>query len=97
MKEGTKVKVIDEVTGHEFDIGEIVTLKYSDNDDLDNLGFYSEKNGVWYMSPDEYEIVDKNHVLDMLSQAFVFAVEQKLNEDTINEIKKALSAVVEEV
>lgn len=96
MKEGTKVKVIDEVTGHEFDIGEIVTRKYSDGDDLDNLGFYSQRNGVWYMNPDEYEIVDKNHVVDMLSQAYDFAVEQKLSEDTINKIKEALSAAVEE-
>lgn len=65
MKEGIKVKVVASITGHEFDIGEIVERRYLDEDDEDCVGFYSERNGEWYMTAEEYEACDKQYAVDL--------------------------------
>ena len=69
MKEGVKVKVVASITGHDFDIGEIVERRYLDEDDEDCVGFYSERNGEWYMSSDEYEVCDKQYAVDLAVEA----------------------------
>jgi ribulose 1,5-bisphosphate synthetase/thiazole synthase len=69
MKEGIKVKVIASITGHEFDIGEIVKRKYLHEDDEGCLGFYSKKNGEWYMSAEEYKVCDKQYAIDLAIDA----------------------------
>lgn len=98
MKEGTKVKVIDEVSGHEFDIGEIVERRFAQYDEPDSLGFYSEKNGLWYMCEEEYVVLDKNYTVELLEKALRYAFEgQKFSEETILKIDEALSAASQEV
>jgi hypothetical protein len=71
MKEGVKVKVVAQLSGHEFDIGEVVERKYSCEDSESCIGFYSEQNGIWYMSGDEYEICSKHYVVSLLLDAMV--------------------------
>lgn len=61
MKQGTKVKVVDRTNGHEFQIGEVVTRVYAAYDTIayGGLAFQSDRcSGVWYMQPDEYEILN---------------------------------------
>lgn len=55
MEEGTKVKVVACTSGHEFDIGEVVTRKVM-WENGEHIGFHSEENGDWYMYPEEYEL-----------------------------------------
>jgi ribulose 1,5-bisphosphate synthetase/thiazole synthase len=69
MKEGIKVKVVASITGHEFNIGEIVKRKYLHEDDEGCCGFYSERNGEWYMSPEEYVVCDKQYSIDLAVDA----------------------------
>lgn len=70
MKEGTKVKVLANITGHEFKIGEIVVRRYGSLEDEGNLGFYSEENGLWYMSPEEYKVIpDHQYAIDLMADA----------------------------
>ena len=71
MREGIKVKVVASISGHEFDIGEIVERKYSSEDDNECLGFYSEQNGVWYMNAEEYQICSKDYVVSLLLDAML--------------------------
>lgn len=48
---GTKVKVVDAINGHEFEIGEIVKLHYKE-------GFFRNHKGIgWYLEPEEYEVI----------------------------------------
>lgn len=71
MKAGTKVKVIGRYTGHEFDIGEIVTRVYLEYDGVDwcGVGFKSDINGEWYMSEEEYVVLEsKTLALDALKE-----------------------------
>ena len=56
MKEGTKVEVVSAISGHEFDVGEVVERRWGEYEDADCMGFYSQKNGHWYMTPEEYKI-----------------------------------------
>lgn len=60
MKQGTKVKVVDCINGHEFQIGEVVARVYAAYDTIEHgsLAFQSDRSGVWYMQPDEYEILN---------------------------------------
>ncbi len=59
MKEGTTVKVIANVSKHGFDDGEIVRRKSEEYDHQYNecLGFIAEHGEIWYMIPEEYEVV----------------------------------------
>ena len=65
MKEGTKVRVVASITGHYFDIGEIVERRYLDDEDEHAVGFHSERCGQWYMSKVEYEVCDKQYAIDL--------------------------------
>lgn len=60
MKNGMKVKVVACITGHEFDINEIVERHEAEYDYemKDSLGFISKYDEIWYMIPDEYEVLD---------------------------------------
>lgn len=42
-----------------FEIGETVVRHESEHDDLDlgSLGFIDETGSIWYMSPEEYEVL----------------------------------------
>lgn len=57
MKEGTKVKVVQQLSGHDFEIGEIVERRVGPYEDSETIGFFSETAGIWYMTPEEYEVV----------------------------------------
>lgn len=59
MKQGTKVKVVAHLTGHDFDLGEIVERHESqfDYEIEDSLAFIAKDGSIWYMIPDEYEVV----------------------------------------
>jgi hypothetical protein len=59
MKAGTLVKVVACITGHDFEIGETVVRHRAEHDDLDlgSLGFIDETGSIWYMSPEEYEVL----------------------------------------
>lgn len=76
MKEGVKVRVIACYSGHEFAIGQIVERRVSEYDEGDNFGFVDEDGFVWYMKPDEYEIVDKSYVVYLLEGALEASVSQ---------------------
>lgn len=52
---GTLVQVIANYLGHEFSIGEIVVRV--DEDDEGRFD-YLDGSDYWYLSPDEYEIVE---------------------------------------
>ena len=54
MPVGTKVKVIDEIHGHQFEIGEIVTLQQS-YENFEGWLFKNEKGKTWYLEPKEWE------------------------------------------
>lgn len=60
MKNGTKVKVVARVTGHDFDDNEIVERHEAqyDYESKDSLGFISKSGEIWYMIPDEYEVLE---------------------------------------
>lgn len=76
MKEGVKVRVIANYTGHEFVIGEIVERRFSKYDGSSDLGFVDERGSVWYMNSGEYEIVDKSYVVYLLEQVLEASVSQ---------------------
>lgn len=59
MEIRTKVRVTCCLTGHEFEDGEIVERHESqyDFEYKDSVGFIASDGSVWYMIPDEYEIV----------------------------------------
>lgn len=59
MKAGTMVKVVAYITGHEFEIGQTVVRHEAEHDDynLAFFGFIGETGSIWYMSPDEYEVL----------------------------------------
>ena len=57
MKEGTKVKVKARHTRHGFCVGQIVERRASELDDEFGVGFVCDKGDVWYMQPDEYDLV----------------------------------------
>ena len=97
MKEGTKVKVLTCVTGHEFQIGEIVERRIGEYDDFDSKGFYSEIAGLWYMDADEYKIVDKSHTLALLSDAYNLARSQGLSRGVWETIAHAIEQIEEEL
>ena len=71
MKEGTKVKVVASITGHYFDIGEIVERRYLDNEYEHAVGFHSERCGQWYMSAEEYKVWDKQYAVELAAQASI--------------------------
>lgn len=58
MREGTKVKVKARHTGHGFCLGQIVERRASEYDGEESLGFVCDKGDVWYMMPEEYDLVD---------------------------------------
>lgn len=60
MKVGTKVKVVACITGHDFDDGEIVERHEAEYDYeiKDSLGFIAKDGMIWYMIPDEYEVIE---------------------------------------
>ena len=60
MKNGTKVKVVACLTGHEFEDDEIVERHEAqyDYEQKDCLGFISKAGEIWYMIPDEYEVLE---------------------------------------
>lgn len=61
MKQGTKVKVLCCLTGHDFDDGEVVERHDSpfDFEVKGSLGFIAKDGSIWYMIPEEYEILEK--------------------------------------
>jgi hypothetical protein len=98
MKEGTKVKVLTCVTGHEFQIGEIVERRIGEYDGVtDSIGFYSETAGLWYMDTDEYKIVDKSHTIALLADAYNLARSQGLSRGVWETIAHAIEQVEEEL
>jgi len=97
MKEGIKVKVIASITGHEFDIGEIVKRKYLDEDDEGCCGFYSERNGEWYMSPEEYAICDEQHAVDLAAEAANIMMEMGFSRAVWETMFAAIDTAYEEL
>lgn len=70
MKEGTRVKVLENITGHNFNIGEIVMRRPLPMENAEVLGFRSKENGDWYMAGDEYEIIpDHQYAIDLMTDA----------------------------
>lgn len=59
MKMGTKVEVVANITGHDFDEGEVVERHEAefDYEITDSLGFISKDGLIWYMIPEEYEVI----------------------------------------
>lgn len=96
MKEGTKVKVKANRTGHGFCLGEIVERRASELDDEFGVGFMCDKDHVWYMQPDEYEIVDRDHLVQLLKEAKEVAIRQGFSCKVHKEIREIISLVIEE-
>lgn len=99
MKEGTKVKVVYCHTGHQFRIGEIVERRVGDYDGEQNsLGFYSEEtDDLWYMQPDEYEIVDKGYVISLMVDTMNMCRTQGFSRDVWERISAAIEQAEEEM
>jgi hypothetical protein len=98
MKEGTKVKVLACVSGHEFQIGEIVERRIGKYDNFDSsMGFYSETAGLWYMDADEYKIVDKSHTIALLADARNLASSQGLSRGVSETIAHAIEQIEEDM
>ena len=97
MKEGTKVEVLTCVTGHEFQIGEIVERRIGEYDDFDGVMFYSETAGLWYMDAHEYKIVDKSHTITLLADAMNFAMSQGLSRGVWETIAHAIEQIEEDM
>lgn len=56
LKLGTKVKVIENDAGHDFEIGDIVELSKLEDDGIH--GFVNNEGEEWYMVTSDYEILD---------------------------------------
>lgn len=74
LPEGTKVRVISNLTGHFFETNQIVIRENGEYDFqyVESVAFVSEcGEEKWYMTPDEYEIVSypvgslENHVKEL--------------------------------
>lgn len=96
MKEGTKVKVKACHTGHGFSFGQIVERRASEHDDESSVGFVCDKGDVWYMMPEEYEIVDRDHLVQLLKEAKEVAIRQGFSCKVHKEIREIISLVIEE-
>lgn len=60
LPQGTKVKVLCCLTGHCFEVGQVVTRKAGEYDFKyqNSVAFVDERGEKWwYMTPDEYEVV----------------------------------------
>lgn len=98
MKEGTKVKVVYCHTGHQFRIGEIVERRVGEYDGEQNaLGFYSEESGLWYMQPDEYEIVDKGYAISLMIHVMNMCRAQGFSRDVWERIASAIEQAESEM
>jgi hypothetical protein len=98
MKEGTKVKVLTNVTEHGFRDGEIVGRRVGEYDNYeDSLGFYSEVAGLWYMTSDEYKIVDKSHTVALLADVYNLAMSQGLSREVLETIAHAVEMIEEDM
>jgi len=95
MKEGTKVKVKACSTGHGFAIGEVVVRRHGEYVEDDQcLGFYSEKQGLWYMTPDEYELVDpKAYAIGLLKEALSACIDAKFSRGVWEVVAVAIVAI----
>lgn len=92
MKEGFKVKVKARYTGHGFRLGQIVERRASERDDELSVGFVCDKGFVWYMQPDEYEIVD-SVCEQLLKEALSSAESENFSRAVIDCILLALEEV----
>jgi len=97
MKQGTKVKVVAERTGHQFYIGEIVQRKAGELDGDISLGFYSENSGLWYMDEDEYEVVDKQYPIDLLKNVLSIAKSQGFSDNACQSLQKTINKFSKEI
>lgn len=97
MKEGTKVKVVANIGGHEFKIGEIVERRWGEYECSQSMGFYSEQAGLWYMKSDEYEIVDKNYAISLMADAMNMARNQGFSRGVWELIAAAIEQAEEEM
>lgn len=92
MKEGTKVKVKANRTIHGFRLGQIVERRASERDDELSVGFVCDKGFVWYMQPDEYDLVDSACEL-LLKEALSAAEAENFSRVVIDCILLALEEV----
>ena len=92
MKEGVKVKVKARHGGHGFCLGQIVERRASEQDDDSSVGFACDKGFVWYMLPDEYEIVD-SVCEQLLKEALSAAESENFSRVVIDCILLALEKV----
>tara|TARA_R110000822_G_scaffold50692_1_gene132276 strand:- start:348 stop:548 length:201 start_codon:yes stop_codon:yes gene_type:complete len=62
FKEGQKVKVIANVCGHHFEIGEIVEIIFADKNACNGVGDYKCSNGItyWFLVDKEIELTKIN-------------------------------------
>jgi hypothetical protein len=97
MKEGTKVTVVSSVSGHKFDIGEVVVRKWGKYEDNVCMGFYSEKNGHWYLDPDEYKICDKGYAIELAVEAANLALEMGFSRAVWEQMFAAIDTAYEEM
>lgn len=97
MREGVKVRVVACYSGHEFAIGQIVERRVSEYDEGDNFGFVDEEGFVWYMKPEEYEIVDKSYVVYLLEDALEASVSQGFSRAFNRALRGVVSLAVQEI
>ena len=97
MKEGTKVKVVAAISGHEFDVGEVVIRRRGEHDEEGCIGFYSQSNGLWYMTPEEYEICDKQYAIDLAVEAANLLMEMGFSRQVWEQVFAAIDVAYEEM
>lgn len=59
LPEGTKVKVLCCLSGHQFEVGQVVTRENGEYDYIyqNSATFVDGSGQKWHMAPDEYEVV----------------------------------------
>ena len=97
MKEGTKVKVIDNQSCHLFDIGEVVERRKAPADDEGSVGFHSESNGLWYMQEGDYVIIDHEHAIRLMGEAMNAAIDVGFSREVWGGIAAAIEQAEKEL
>ena len=91
MREGTKVKVKARHSEHGFCFGQIVERRASEHDES-SVGFVCDKGFVWYMQPDEYDLVGST-CEQLLKEALSAAESEDFSRVVIDCILLALEEV----
>lgn len=92
MREGVKVKVVARNTYHGFAIGEVVKRVRDPGDCADCSAFVSQNGKIWYMQPDEYDLVGSD-CEDLLKEALSAAESENFSRMVSDCILLALEEV----